>query len=169
MIFNVDDRSQTWNSVGGTGANCRHRIPAMLADKEQCTGPRLFEDKPEFAFLIGWVGGNQDQTGKAGCIFDNYPFGDIGCPDANALARFKAREQCARQSLGIVEKRAIGPSSPGLAINANLDQCNRIRRSTRLFAKYSADCCLADREILLRRKIGVAECNLVRRLRTPHR
>ena len=85
-VFEVDHLTERRDPACDLRSDLRHRIAAVLTDDEQASRARLLKHELQLAGAIGRIGRHQHETGEAGGILQDYPFGDVRRPDGDPLA-----------------------------------------------------------------------------------
>ena len=87
----------------------RHRA-AELRNQEDADRAGLVQDVGQLGRTVGRVDGDQDQPGQRGGVLQDHPFGQVGRPHRDPLARDKPRGQGARRLLGLGQEPGVGPA-----------------------------------------------------------
>ena len=157
MILHVDHFADRRNVCDHFGRDLRHRIAAMLADQEQSDRTRLFEHILQLARLVAGVDRHQHDPGHRQREFGDHPFGNVGCPHRNPLARPVAREQGQGEALAVGEQFAVGPLAAKLPIRIRFVERGRIGGLRGGDTQDVADGPILQRLIGLGRAIGLGQ------------
>src|SRR2546426_10572861 len=102
---------QVGEICSGLCEDCCHVVAPVLLKIKESQRPRLPQHIREFLRLESWIDRDKDHTSEARAQLQQFPFGNVRCPDGDSLAGLEPGEQGGSDTLGFSKQLRIGPPS----------------------------------------------------------
>ena len=161
LVLNVDHGADVFVFACNARRDFADRIAAKRADMIERGRLRLLEDEFDFACLKRGIDRHDREARVSGGVFRNHPFGDIGGPDRDPLARSVAGGKGLRKAARGGLERAVGPAPPDDAVGGGFLQGNDVTGVARGQRQHVGDRIVVDNPVFDSGEIRLRQLNFV--------